>query len=447
MAPIRVLIVDDSAFMRHALGRLLGEVPGLEVVGAAADGEEGLARTRELHPDVITLDVEMPVLDGLGMLKRLMLELPTRVVMLSSRTTQNARVTLDSLEFGAIDFVPKPSGSLSIDIGRVGDELVAKIRAAAGMSEAAFLRHRQVAAMNVTLADYASAKAAEAADAAETAEAADAAGAANGAGATGPAPADAPGAANAAGATGPAAAGASASQRLRALPGPQVPKRPPRSGSRVAAARLVVVASSTGGPSALHAFVKGLPPRLGAAMAIIQHMPPGFTASLAARLDSAGQLRCSEATSEDVLVEDEILVAPGDRHLICSTSGHVQLVHLPPVNGVRPAADVTLQAVAPIWKERLLCVVLTGMGVDGREGARAVKQHGGRVISQDAATATIYGMPAAVADAGLSDQVLPLHRIADEVVRWCDASRLESREFADSADQSHPPGDRSEIAS
>ena len=129
MAPIRVLIVDDSAFMRHALGRLLGEVPGLEVVGAATNGEEGLSsRARASKPDVITLDVEMPVLDGLGMLKRLMLETPTRVVMLSSRTTHNAQVTLDSLEFGAIDFVPKPSGSLSIDIGRVGDELVAQDR-------------------------------------------------------------------------------------------------------------------------------------------------------------------------------------------------------------------------------------------------------------------------------------------------------------------------------
>ena len=131
MAPIRVLIVDDSAFMRHALGRLLNEAPSIEVVGAAANGEEGLKLAGELQPDVITLDVEMPVLDGLEMLKRLMLETPTRVVMLSSRTTHNAQVTLDSLEFGAIDFVPKPSGSLSIDIGRVGEELVAKIQTAA----------------------------------------------------------------------------------------------------------------------------------------------------------------------------------------------------------------------------------------------------------------------------------------------------------------------------
>jgi two-component system chemotaxis response regulator CheB len=380
MGKIRVLVVDDSAFMRHALGRLLGESATVEVVGSAGNGREGLALARELRPDVITLDVEMPVLDGLAMLKRLMVETPTRVVMLSSKTTANARTTLDALEFGAIDFVPKPSGSLSIDIGRVGEELVAKIGAAASMSDAAFLRHRQVAAMNVTLAEKA---------------------AANQAG-TGKATADA----------------------ADARPAPSIlwgRSNHPRSTSRTAARKLVVVASSTGGPSALHAFVKGLPAPLGAAVAIVQHMPPGFTASLAARLDAVGRLRCGEATSEDILVEDEILIAPGDRHLISSRSGHVQLVHLPPVNGVRPAADVTLQSVAPIWGSRMLCVVLTGMGCDGREGARAVKQHGGTVYSQDQATATIYGMPAAVAEAGLSDGVYALHEMAAAVARWCAA--------------------------
>jgi two-component system chemotaxis response regulator CheB len=420
MAPIRVLVVDDSAFMRHALARLLNETPDLEVVGSSSNGEEGLAAARELKPDVITLDVEMPILNGLDMLRRLMIETPTRVVMLSSLTTANARTTLDALEFGAIDFVPKPSGSLSIDIGRVGDELVAKIHAAAGMSDTAFLRHRQVAAMNVTLADNASAKAAAAAAAA----------------ARGPngAPAGIHATRDAAARLGlPATAAGS--------------RRPPRTGNRVAARKLVVVASSTGGPSALHTYVKGLPADLGAAMAIIQHMPPGFTASLAARLDAAGKLRCSEANSEDILTEDEILVAPGDRHLICSTNGHVQLVRLPPVNGVRPAADVTLQAVAPVWRDRLLCVVLTGMGVDARDGCRAVKQHGGTVISQDAATSTIYGMPAAVAEAGLTDKVLPLHQIAAAVASWCQTGSLDGAEAAAWNDSSPRTADRREMAS
>lgn len=391
MGKIRVLIVDDSAFMRHALGRLLSEAPNIEVVGAAANGEEGLRLAGELRPDVISLDVEMPVLDGLGMLKRLMLETPTRVVMLSSRTTEGAQTTLDALEYGAIDFVPKPSGSLSVDIGRVNDDLISKVTAAAGMSEAAFLRHRQVAAMNLTLINNRARLDAAAQSADITA-----------------APGD---------------------SRLRYLPALPVParRRVPQAGPRIAARRLVVIASSTGGPSALHVVVKGFPADLGAAVAIVQHMPPGFTASLAARLESAGLLPCSEAARDDVLVENQILVAPGDLHMICSTSGHVQLVGLPPVNGVRPAADVTLQAVAPIWRERLMCVVLTGMGCDARDGARAVKEHGGIVISQDAATATIYGMPAAVAEAGLSDQILPLHRIADSIVAWCNSDRQPDR--------------------
>jgi two-component system chemotaxis response regulator CheB len=389
--------------VRLVVTRLLGGSAGFEVIGQARDGLEALSLAEKLMPDVITLDVEMPILDGLGMLKRLMVEAPTRAVMLSSKTTANARTTLDALEFGAIDFVPKPSGSLSIDIGRVGEELVGKIVAAGGMSEAAFLRHRQVAVMNLTLANKEAARLA-------------AASAPPGPGA--PAAAD----------------GGSGWQSTASLPA----NRRPRSTSRIAARKLVVVASSTGGPSALHAFVKMLPSRLGAAVAIVQHMPPGFTASLAGRLDSVGPLRCAEANSEDILVEDEILLAPGDRHMISSPRGHIQLVHLPAVNGVRPAADVTLQSVAPIWGERLLCVVLTGMGVDARDGARAVKQHGGTVYSQDAATATIYGMPAAVAEAGLSDGVFPLHEMAAAVARWCGAERaaIESEQSADASSRS-----------
>jgi two-component system, chemotaxis family, protein-glutamate methylesterase/glutaminase len=390
MPPIRVLIVDDSAFMRHALGRMLEEFPSVEVAGSATNGVEGLEMAARLRPDVITLDVEMPVLDGLGMLRRLMVETPTRVVMLSSLTTANAAVTLDALEFGAIDFVPKPSGSLSIDIRRVSEELVSKITAAAAMSEAAFLRHRQVAVTHVNAAELRSRGG-------------------------GPMP-------------GPAPAAGAPTQLNPILAAFDIPraghsrhKAHPRTGA--VPRRLVVVASSTGGPSALQTFVAGLPSELGAAMAIVQHMPPGFTASLAARLDAAGPLRCTEATGDDVLVDDEILLAPGDRHMICSQSGRIQLVHLPPVNGVRPAADVTLEAMAPIWRERMLCVVLTGMGVDACEGARAVKKFGGTVIAQDEATATIYGMPAAVAEAGLTDLVLPLPLIAEAVARWCARGR------------------------
>jgi two-component system chemotaxis response regulator CheB len=366
MQPIRVLVVDDSAFMRHAVSRLLTEAPGIEVVGAAANGLAGLEMITRLRPDVITLDVEMPVLDGLGMLTRVMAAQPTRVIMLSSLTTDGAAATLDALDAGAIDFVAKPSGSLSIDIGLVGEDLVAKIRAVASMPEAAFMGHRQRVAIRAARRPQ------------------------------GTPPASSP-------------------DRSGAVGG--VPLRP-----RTMSRRLVAIASSTGGPGALQTIISGLPERLGCAVVIVQHMPVGFTASLARRLDASGPLEAAEAAPDDIIGDDRILVAPGDHHLISSTGGRVQLVRLPPVNGVRPAADVTLQSLAPVWRERMLTVVLTGMGSDGTEGARAVKRHGGTVYAQDRATSTVYGMPAAVAEAGLVDRVLPLGRIAGAIATWAAAT-------------------------
>jgi len=355
VAPIRVLVVDDSAFMRHAVGRIIGEAGDLVVVGSAANGEEGLKMAAQLKPDVITLDVEMPVLDGPGMLRRLMAENPTRVVMLSSLTTEGAAVTLDALDAGAIDFVAKPGGSLSIDVGRVAQDLVAKVRAAAGMSAGAFLAHRHRAAQRVTAKPM--------------------------------------------------------------LFAPAAPARPARIGG-ICSRRLVVIASSTGGPAALNAVVPRLPGKLGVGILLVQHMPPGFTAQLAARLDASGNIPVHEAAGNDLIVDDEALIAPGDFHMITSISGRIQLSSLPPVNAVRPAADVTLQAVAPIWRERLLCVVLTGMGQDGRDGAKAVKSHGGMVFAQDRDSSTVWGMPGSVVEAGLADRILPLERMADAIAQW-----------------------------
>ncbi len=371
---IRVIVVDDSAFMRHALGRLLSEHDGIEVVGSAANGEQGLEAVRSLRPDVVTLDVEMPVMDGLTMLRRLMVEMPTRVVMLSSLTTAGAAVTLDALDAGAIDFVAKPGGSLSIDVGSVGADLVARVRAAAAMSDAGFLAHRARTSARIRNLGQA------------------------------PLP-GAPVGRGAAADVGAPAAGSAAARKD--LPASALPAR-----------KLVVIASSTGGPGALQVVVPGLPSHLGAGVVIVQHMPAGFTASLAARLDQSSGLPVAEAQAGDVIAEDRILVAPGNHHLISASGARVQLVQLPPVNGVRPAADVTLQAVGPVWRERMLCVVLTGMGHDGRDGARAVKAHGGAVFAQDEATATIYGMPAAVAEAGLADRVLPLGQVADAIAEW-----------------------------
>jgi len=389
---IRVLVVDDSAFMRHALVRRLDVADGIEVVGSAANGELALGLVATLHPDVITLDVEMPVLGGLAMLQRLMVERPTRVVMVSSRTTAGAQVTLEALAAGAIDFVAKPDGASSIHIGRMGDDLVARIRAAAGMSETSWAAHRGRAARAI-----ASATARDAA--------------------------------------GPMA---SAIANAPAAPQAQPASRP---GPTVTARKLVVIAASTGGPTALQVVVGSLPAGLDAAVLIVQHMPAGFTASLAKRLDGSGPLAVREAAADDRIGAAEVLVAPGERHLISSLSGRVQLVGLPAVNGVRPAADVTFQAVAPIWRERLLAVVLTGMGHDGRDGVRAVRSHGGTVVAQDEATSTIWGMPGAVVEAGLAQYVLGLEQIGPAIAAWVAGSRQimsRSRAIPDTAAAAHP---------
>jgi two-component system chemotaxis response regulator CheB len=199
------------------------------------------------------------------------------------------------------------------------------------------------------------------------------------------------------------------------------PARPVRIGATTSR-RLVVIASSTGGPSALNAVVPLLPAGLAAGVLIVQHMPPGFTASLADRLNAAGRISVHEAAANDLIVDADALLAPGDFHMISSISGRIQLSSLPPVNGVRPAADVTLQAVAPVWRDRMLAVVLTGMGVDGRDGCRSVKAHGGTVIAQDRDTAAVWGMPGSVVEAGLADRVLPLDRIADAITAWVQGS-------------------------
>ena len=400
--PIRVLVVDDSAFMRHTLGRLLGESEGLEVVGSAADGEQGLRAAATLRPDVITLDVEMPVLDGLAMLRRLMDEAPTRVVMVSSLTAEGARVTLDALEAGAVDFIAKPSGSLSIDMARVRDDLVARIRAAAAIPEAAFLAHRLSAR---------SARSARGTPPGGTITGGP--GTRDGQrGRAGEEPALAR-------LVRPPVGSEEAVPGARAVPRTSIP-RPlvAAAGAAVQASRLVVIASSTGGPNALHVLAHGLPLRLGAAVLVVQHMPPHFTASLAQRLDAVCPLPVTEAAPGDVLAEDRILLAPGGVHTVPSPRGRIQLAALPPVNGLRPAADVTLQALAPSWRDRMLLVVLTGMGSDARDGGQSVRAHGGTIYAQDAASSVVFGMPGSIVAAGLADRVLPLDRMADAIADW-----------------------------
>ncbi|MHB1415593.1 MAG: protein-glutamate methylesterase/protein-glutamine glutaminase [Chloroflexota bacterium] len=338
--PIRVLVTDDSAFMRQRLRSLLDGDSAVEVVATARDGVDCLAKVREFRPDVVTMDIEMPRLDGLSTLGRLMAEQPVPVVMVSSFTKAGADATVRALALGAVDFVAKPSGSISLDIHKVGDELLVKVKQAAA------------------------ARVGRKAPAARPHE----------------------------------AAGSS---------GQPSPGR----------ARVVVVGSSTGGPRALYELIPRLPADLAAGVVIVQHMPAGFTHSLAQRLDEVSPLTVKEAQAGDRIRPGLALLAPGGYHLTVDKAGTVMLDRKPPVNGVRPAVDVTLTAVVGAFGGGCLAVILTGMGTDGSRGATLLRAANGAVIAEHESTCVVYGMPRAVVEAGHADAVLPLERIAAEIVR------------------------------
>ena len=328
---LRVLVVDDSAFVRQRLARLLGAA-GMEVVGTARDGNEAVARAQALAPDVVTMDVEMPGGGGLEAVRALLRVHPVPVVMVSARTTQGAAVTVEALAAGAVDFVPKPvpGGEAAF-----AEELVRKVRAAA----------RAVVGRRAG---------------------------------------DAP-----------------------ARPGPR-PRR--RYG-------LVVIGCSTGGPQALAQVVPALPADLPAPVLVVQHMPPGFTAALAARLDRAAALRVREAAPRDRLEPGVVLVAAGGHHLVLGPAGRVTWDDGPPEHGVRPAVDVTLRSVVRVRGGDAAVAILTGMGMDGAAGARLVRQAGGYVVCEAEATAVVWGMPRATWELGAAEACLPLPAVAPALVQ------------------------------
>jgi two-component system, chemotaxis family, protein-glutamate methylesterase/glutaminase len=334
---IRVLIVDDSLFMRAAISKTLAREP-FEVVGQAKDGNDALAQIAKLKPDVVTMDFNMPGMNGAQTVRAVMQQRPTPVVMFSAHTKQGAKETFDALAAGAVDFVTKPAGEVSIDLSKIAEDLITKLTAAASA--------RPRAAMPA----------------------------------------------------GPVRTSGAISTMKTPLP--------------LGAPRVCVVAISTGGPAALSELVPSLPAELKLALVIVQHMPAGFTAALAERLDADSRVSVREASSGDRPFPGTVLIAPGDRHLEFDDRGHVLLTDGPMVNGCRPAADVTMLSAARIYERRALGVVMTGMGKDGAAGALAIKRAGGKTLAQDQATSVIYGMPKAAIDAGAIDEVCALGDIA-----------------------------------
>jgi two-component system chemotaxis response regulator CheB len=332
---IRVLVVDDSAFVRKAVKRMLGATGDIEVVGFAADGEEGLEKARELQPDVVTLDVKMPRLGGLETLERLMAERPVPVLLMSTLTQEGAEVTLRGLELGAMDFVDKSSVQ-PMNMLSLAEELIAKIRALGGA-------------------------------------------------------------------------------RVRARPMP-VPAAEARDAPR---AECVVVAASTGGPTALQSVMAGLPAGFPAAVLIVQHIPRGFTKSLAERLDARSAIPVREARDGEAVAPGMVLVAPAGIHTkVARRQGAVSVVLDEEPRGAlhRPSADVLMASAAEVYGPLSVGVVLTGMGADGTEGLRAIREKGGLTLAESEETCVIYGMPKAAIDAGVVHRAVPLERVAGEIL-------------------------------
>ena len=358
----RVLVVDDSAFMRRLISELVTATGEFEVIGTARDGDDAIRQVHLLDPDIVTLDVAMPGLDGLDVLGYIMSETPRPVIMLSADETPMVRVgsgspaaqamswaTVRALELGAVGFVRKPSGPISLDVADVADDLLSALRAADAVD---ITRVRVLARPALHGARRATDR-------------------------------------------------ASATAAVHAVPSP--------------ASSVVVIAASTGGPAALTQVIPQLPASLGAAVLVAQHLPEGFTARLAERLDSLSALRVREARDGEAVCEDTVYFAPGGYHLrveLENTGATLRLDQGAPVWGVRPAADPLFTSAAAVFGARVIGVVLTGMGRDGAEGARRVRTAGGGVLVQDPASAVVAGMPTATvrhagADAILSLEALP----------------------------------------
>ena len=340
---VRVLVVDDSAYVRKTIKQILSRSPFIEVIGIAGDGEQALEMVKELHPDVVTLDLMMPGLDGLGFLTKQMASRPLPVIVVSTASDQNDLV-LKALEAGAVDFVHKPSMSATEKIFEMSDELIEKVKKAATIRLKRFEPARLVKPFVVT--------------------------------------------------SGPV--------------------------RRTGSVDAVVIGISTGGPQGLKYLIPQLAENFPVPVAVVLHIPVGYTEMYAAKLDELSRLKVMEAKEGDPLRAGVVLIAPAGRHLTFRRNGNNSVTaHLdarPFDMPHRPSVDVLFESAAEIFRNRTLGVVMTGMGSDGRQGASCIKAQGGRIYTEAEETCVVYGMPAAVVEAGLSDRSIPLDRLAEAIL-------------------------------
>jgi two-component system, chemotaxis family, protein-glutamate methylesterase/glutaminase len=335
--------------MRKSLSMMLESDPQIKVVATAKDGKEGIEKIKQFRPDIVTLDVEMPVMDGLTALRIIMKEMPLPVLMVSSLTTEGAQSTLEALHLGAVDFIPKELSYISLDIVKIKEELINKVREIS-LSKSLQFRLQRIRALSSS---------------------------------------------NQISSDSPLAVHAD-SIRTRFIPKD---------------VQAVVLGISTGGPFALLQLIPKLPADFSKGIAIVQHMPPRFTKSMANRLDSLSQVEVREAEDGDLMKPGRVLIAPGGQHMTFNKKGKdiVVRVSIEPMNTIyRPSADIMMTSAAETYDAPLLGLIMTGMGKDGLEGLKKIKQKGGTIVAQSEESCVVYGMPKAAVSEGITDYVVSL---------------------------------------
>jgi two-component system, chemotaxis family, protein-glutamate methylesterase/glutaminase len=370
----KLLIVDDSAFMRKLISDFFADHLQIEVVGSARNGKDAIKKIQQLKPDVVTMDVEMPEMNGLDALKEIMQVCPVPVVMLSSITQQNAESTLTAMEYGAVDFVAKPSGTISLDLHKIQDELVHKVVEAARIPIA---KLKKPIARTVTLkADVIKPMKTE--------------------------------------------------KTVVTIPkniATAIEKPSKKVDWSKASKKIILIGTSTGGPRALQEVITKIPANVDAPILIVQHMPAGFTKSLATRLDQLSEIHVKEAEQGDILQKGTAYIAPGGFHLKIRKVGSTFAIVLdqsePPRSGHRPSVDVMFEDVSQYSDFDKVAVIMTGMGYDGSKGLIALKKKGNVIaIAESAETCIVYGMPKAAVETQLVDEVADVDNIAQTIMKY-----------------------------
>jgi two-component system chemotaxis response regulator CheB len=335
---IKVLVVEDSPIMRKLITDILKNDPEIEVIDTAKTGKEAVEKAKILKPDVITLDIEMPEMDGITALKILRKEVPqTKIIMFSSLTQEGAKITIECLTLGAYDFVPKPSSkSFWESIKKIEQDLIPKIKSITPLEKIKSIYRPSYVVSEIKKGIY----------------------------------------------------------------------------------KACGIGVSTGGPQTLLKIIPELSPNFPAPILIVQHMPPLFTKQLAERLDSISRIRVKEAEEGEIVRDGIVYIAPGDYHMRVKKENafvKIKLHQGPPRNFCRPSVDELFESLAEVYNGKTLVLVLTGMGSDGKEGAKKIKEKGGVVLAQDAESSVVFGMPKAVIEEGLADEVINLFKIPERL--------------------------------